>query len=209
MRPNCWNAESGEPTPAVLFEGCFTPSLLCQVWEGRWRVIPHDVLPDWLKDNDFLLHGHRPPMPSFRACFKSIFRIHTETGNIWTHLLGNGADAQSKHASSTFSNADAAVQIRNAREAISIRICCGVVISGITFSFDTACKADCARLGLHLAAKRGYCATVSRGKSLLPDDVTLLRMCFFPQVACFSSAWVSCTCSGPTCRLWLRFRRRW
>lgn len=61
---------------------------VCKVWEGRWRVIPHDVLPDWLKDNDFLLHGHRPPMPSFRACFKSIFRIHTETGNIWTHLLG-------------------------------------------------------------------------------------------------------------------------
>ena len=61
-----------------------------QVWEGRWRVIPYDVLPDWLKDNDYLLHGHRPPMPSFRACFKSIFRIHTETGNIWTHLLGDG-----------------------------------------------------------------------------------------------------------------------
>ncbi|MEQ2177896.1 Adiponectin receptor protein 1, partial [Goodea atripinnis] len=57
------------------------------VWEGRWRVIPFHVLPDWLKDNDYLLHGHRPPMPSFRACFGSIFRIHTETGNIWTHLL--------------------------------------------------------------------------------------------------------------------------
>lgn len=55
---------------------------------GTLRVIPYDVLPDWLKDNDYLLHGHRPPMPSFRACFKSIFRIHTETGNIWTHLLG-------------------------------------------------------------------------------------------------------------------------
>ncbi|XP_045672803.1 adiponectin receptor protein 1 isoform X2 [Phyllostomus hastatus] len=61
-----------------------------KVWEGRWRVIPYDVLPDWLKDNDYLLHGHRPPMPSFRACFRSIFRIHTETGNIWTHLLGEG-----------------------------------------------------------------------------------------------------------------------
>ncbi|XP_071187889.1 adiponectin receptor protein 2 [Salvelinus alpinus] len=59
-----------------------------KVWEGRWRVIPHDVLPEWLKDNEYLRHGHRPPMPSFRACFKSIFRIHTETGNIWTHLLG-------------------------------------------------------------------------------------------------------------------------
>ncbi|XP_067855799.1 adiponectin receptor protein 2-like [Heptranchias perlo] len=59
-----------------------------KVWEGRWRVIPHDVLPDWLKDNDYLLHGHRPPMPSFRACLRSIFRIHTETLNIWTHLIG-------------------------------------------------------------------------------------------------------------------------
>ncbi|NWU07942.1 PAQR1 protein, partial [Cephalopterus ornatus] len=59
-----------------------------KVWAGRWRVIPYEVLPDWLKDNDYLLHGHRPPMPSFRACFRSIFRIHTETGNIWTHLLG-------------------------------------------------------------------------------------------------------------------------
>ena len=57
-------------------------------WEGRWRVIPHDVLPDWLKDKDYLLHGRRPPMPSFRACFKSIFCMHTETGNFWTHLLG-------------------------------------------------------------------------------------------------------------------------
>lgn len=27
-------------------------------------------------------------MSSFWACFKSIFSIHTETGNIWTHLLG-------------------------------------------------------------------------------------------------------------------------
>lgn len=65
---------------------------IVKVWEGRWRVIPFHVLPEWLKDNDYLLHGHRPPMPSFRACFGSIFRIHTETGNIWTHLLGQNAN---------------------------------------------------------------------------------------------------------------------
>ena len=40
------------------------------------------------QDNDFLKKGHRPPLSSFRECFASIFRIHTETGNIWTHLLG-------------------------------------------------------------------------------------------------------------------------
>lgn len=27
-------------------------------------------------------------MPSLCACFRSIFQVHTETGNIWTHLLG-------------------------------------------------------------------------------------------------------------------------
>ena len=34
--------------------------------------------------------GHRPELNSFTECFKSIFMIHTETGNIWTHLIGRG-----------------------------------------------------------------------------------------------------------------------
>merc|ERR1719273_1621727 len=41
-----------------------------------------------MKDNDFLHFGHRPELGNFSACFKSIFRIHTETGNIWSHLIG-------------------------------------------------------------------------------------------------------------------------
>lgn len=59
-----------------------------KVWEASWKVCHFQHLPLWLQDNDFLHKGHRPPLPSFSACFKSIFRIHTETGNIWTHLLG-------------------------------------------------------------------------------------------------------------------------
>jgi adiponectin receptor len=53
-----------------------------------WNVCNFHNLPQWLQDNDFLHTGHRPPLNSFQACFQSIFRIHTETGNIWTHLLG-------------------------------------------------------------------------------------------------------------------------
>nr|XP_021522224.1 adiponectin receptor protein 1-like [Aotus nancymaae] len=56
-----------------------------KVWEGRHR---YDMPPDWLKYHNCLLYGHRQPMPSFWSCFKSIFYIHTETSNIWTHLLG-------------------------------------------------------------------------------------------------------------------------
>ncbi|XP_071480682.1 adiponectin receptor protein 2-like [Diadema antillarum] len=59
-----------------------------KVKDVTWKVTHHNFLPDWLKDNDFLHYHHRPPLPSFRTCFKSIFRIHTETGNIWTHMLG-------------------------------------------------------------------------------------------------------------------------
>jgi len=53
-----------------------------------WTLVHHHHLPKWLRDNEFLTKGHRPQLSSFCACFRSIFRVHTETGNIWTHLLG-------------------------------------------------------------------------------------------------------------------------
>uniref|UniRef100_A0A0K0CZL5 Adiponectin receptor protein n=1 Tax=Angiostrongylus cantonensis TaxID=6313 RepID=A0A0K0CZL5_ANGCA len=59
-----------------------------QTYEARWKVLKYEHLPDWLQDNEFLRHGHRPPLPSFAECFKSIWSLHTETGNIWTHLIG-------------------------------------------------------------------------------------------------------------------------
>ena len=53
-----------------------------------WKSLPFDKLPLWLQDNEYLTHQHRPPMNSFTGCFKSMFRMHTETWNIWTHFLG-------------------------------------------------------------------------------------------------------------------------
>lgn len=54
-----------------------------KVWEASWKNVHFKNLPKWLQDNDYLHRGHRPPLASFAACFKSIFRLHTETGNIW------------------------------------------------------------------------------------------------------------------------------
>lgn len=53
-----------------------------------WKSCPFQALPSWLQDNDYLHDGHRPQLHSFLMCFQSIFRVHTETINIWTHLLG-------------------------------------------------------------------------------------------------------------------------
>lgn len=69
-----------------------------------WNVCHFHNLPQWLQDNDFLHTGHRPPLNSFQACFQSIFRIHTETGNIWTHLLGECINIVSKHNTHVLGN---------------------------------------------------------------------------------------------------------
>ncbi|XP_075588664.1 adiponectin receptor protein isoform X3 [Dermatophagoides farinae] len=53
-----------------------------------WKVCHFNMLPNWMQDNEYLHTGHRPPLPTFWACIKSIFRLHTETGNIWTHGIG-------------------------------------------------------------------------------------------------------------------------
>lgn len=55
-----------------------------KVWQvASWKAVHFKNLPKWLQDNDYLHKGHRPPLATFSACFKSIFRMHTETGNIW------------------------------------------------------------------------------------------------------------------------------
>ncbi len=58
----------------------------------QWTPIPCHIVEDWLNCNKYLLNGHRPQINSFRGCLASIFRIHTDTGNIWSHLLGKAID---------------------------------------------------------------------------------------------------------------------
>ncbi|CAJ0949532.1 unnamed protein product, partial [Mesorhabditis belari] len=74
--------------PGDLGTGKGSRTVMKRFWEARWKVQNFEMLPDWLQDNEYLRTGHRPPLASFSSCFKSIFAIHTETGNIWTHMYG-------------------------------------------------------------------------------------------------------------------------
>lgn len=47
-----------------------------------------DEQPEWLQDNKYLHCGHRRPTYSYITCTRSMFQLHNETVNIWTHLLG-------------------------------------------------------------------------------------------------------------------------
>ena len=30
-----------------------------RIWDGRWHLVAHSKLPEWLQDNDFLVNWHR------------------------------------------------------------------------------------------------------------------------------------------------------
>ena len=53
-----------------------------------WETVHSRLLPPFLRDNEYLIDFHRPQLFSAKQCFTSLFRIHTETGNIWSHLIG-------------------------------------------------------------------------------------------------------------------------
>lgn len=55
---------------------------------AEMRLMTYSDLPGWMQDNDYIKCGYRPQLPSFTSCLKSVYGIHTETGNIWTHLVG-------------------------------------------------------------------------------------------------------------------------
>ncbi|KAK4445670.1 hemolysin-III channel protein Izh2 [Podospora aff. communis PSN243] len=51
--------------------------------------ISWDDLPPWRRDNPSILTSYRPTSNSYTLSFLSLFHLHNESVNIWTHLLGS------------------------------------------------------------------------------------------------------------------------
>jgi len=118
-----------------------------------WKVVGFSNLPQFLQDNDFLKKGHRPPLPSFRECFASIFRIHTETGNIWTHLLGVVAFI----GLSLYFITRPSYEIDHQEKAVFMAFFAGAIVClGLSFTYHTVCCHQNRFIG-KLFAKFDYC----------------------------------------------------
>jgi adiponectin receptor len=53
----------------------------------KQTTVGFHALPAYLKDNEFIRGYYRRVLP-VKDSFKSLFGLHNETGNIYTHLFG-------------------------------------------------------------------------------------------------------------------------
>ncbi|KAL6221644.1 hypothetical protein ACLB2K_005040 [Fragaria x ananassa] len=53
----------------------------------RYELMSYWELPEYMKENEFILNYYRADWPILEALF-SVFRWHNETLNVWTHLIG-------------------------------------------------------------------------------------------------------------------------
>ena len=52
-------------------------------------LVDYDDLPEWNKDNEYVRTGYRQAdRLSTMECLSTVFRLHNETINIWSHMLG-------------------------------------------------------------------------------------------------------------------------
>jgi adiponectin receptor len=60
-----------------------------QVIDNNEKLYNYNKLPSWYKDNPFILNYYRKTNQSIKYYIYSIFKIHNETFNIWTHILAS------------------------------------------------------------------------------------------------------------------------
>ena len=44
-------------------------------------------IPQWMQCDPYIRHGYRPQLDSFSACCQSVFYLHNESVNIWSHII--------------------------------------------------------------------------------------------------------------------------
>lgn len=52
------------------------------------NLVTYNDIPDWYSNNSYIHYGYRPAGKTILQLFLSIFQIHNETFNIWTHIFG-------------------------------------------------------------------------------------------------------------------------
>ncbi|KAG2621069.1 hypothetical protein PVAP13_3NG224263 [Panicum virgatum] len=95
----CWRSISKKSLEEEPIMASSPTATSCLAWNGaddkkkgeekksKCELIRYEALPDWLKDNEFI-HGYYRCEWPMKETILSIFSIHNETLNVWSHLIG-------------------------------------------------------------------------------------------------------------------------
>jgi adiponectin receptor len=100
------------------------------------QLVPRCLLPGYLDDNIYLDDYHRPELGSVIECVKTLFCLHTETMNIWTHLAGEILHTCTHHLPHTW-------QVRYCTPAITTHSCAGKANMRVTELYAVVCEGCC------------------------------------------------------------------
>ncbi|KAI8846524.1 hemolysin-III related-domain-containing protein [Chytridium lagenaria] len=53
------------------------------------KTVSINQMPSWYHDNVFINSGYRKIQYTYRGCIRSLFYLHNETGNVYSHLIGS------------------------------------------------------------------------------------------------------------------------
>lgn len=73
---------SASPLPDC---SCLTGRLFCYCGRGMHSLC---TVPSWTLSSQYLRSGHRPQL-TWSECAKSLTQLHTESANIWSHIIGS------------------------------------------------------------------------------------------------------------------------
>ncbi|WOK97846.1 hypothetical protein Cni_G06554 [Canna indica] len=80
-------SEGGESSPIGAFSGG-KGGKGRRMWKKvKYQLVEYHALPSYLKDNEYILRYYRAEWP-VKQTLLSIFSLHNETLNVWTHLIG-------------------------------------------------------------------------------------------------------------------------
>lgn len=94
---NAISSTTGIPGPRISEQGVSKPpyhghkdtqpSRAIRSPDGSLPLYHYDHIPHWMQSNPFIRASYRAHY-SVDMCIRSLFSIHNETANVWTHLLG-------------------------------------------------------------------------------------------------------------------------
>ena len=66
--------------------------MICQLRSSKPRLLSYEELPSHLlliHDNEYIRNGYHPPPKSWQESWGLLWSLHSETINIWSHMIGS------------------------------------------------------------------------------------------------------------------------